>query len=138
MPTYQASRELLARPSDVWRFVAEPGHLADWWPGIAGVEPDRRGLTAGARWLVRSGGATYFRKAGAEDTLVVTAVDPEWRFAFELVKAKVRVDLTLSPAPRRRTEARLTVEAPWLGFSRRLPGDALARLHDLCQTAGDL
>jgi len=138
MPTYRASRELLASPSDVWRFVAEPRHLADWWPGVAGVEPDRRGLAAGARWRVRSAEATYFRRAGSEDTLVVMAVDPERRFAFELVQAKVRVELTLVPGAQRHTEVDLTVRAPWFGVSKRLPGHALDRLHDLCQTAAEL
>ena len=48
----EASRELLASRKDVWRFLAEPNHLTDWWPGVRGVEPDRRGFAAGARWRV--------------------------------------------------------------------------------------
>ena len=47
-----ATRELLASREDVWRFLAEPYHLSDWWPGIVGVEPDRRGFEVGARWRV--------------------------------------------------------------------------------------
>ena len=47
-----AERELLASRADVWAFLAEPQHLADWWPGHRGVEPDRRGLAEGARWEV--------------------------------------------------------------------------------------
>ena len=47
-----AERVLLAPIDDVWAFLAEPYHLADWWPGISGVEPDRRGLAPGARWKV--------------------------------------------------------------------------------------
>ena len=39
--------------ADVWGFLAEPYHLSDWWPGIVGVEPDRRGFAPGARWKVR-------------------------------------------------------------------------------------
>ena len=38
--------------TDVWGFLAEPYHLSDWWPGILGVEPDRRGFAPGARWRV--------------------------------------------------------------------------------------
>ena len=51
-----ATRELLAPRADVWGFVAEPFHLSDWWPGVQGVQPDRRGLAAGARWQLVSGG----------------------------------------------------------------------------------
>ena len=47
--TVVAKRELLAPIHDVWGFLADPHHLPDWWPGIAGVEPDRRGLGRGAR-----------------------------------------------------------------------------------------
>ena len=43
---------LLAARSDVWSFLAEPHHLADWWPRIRGVQPDRRGFAPGARWGV--------------------------------------------------------------------------------------
>ena len=138
MPTYRASRELLAPPSDVWRFIAEPRHLADWWPGISAVEPDRRGLTPGARWRARTSGATLFRRARADDTLVVSSVSPEVRFGFELVRAKTRVELSLTPAAGRRTTAELTIETPFFGLSRRLPHHALTRLHDLCQTGAEI
>ena len=53
MPRVEAARRLLAPREDVWAFLAEPHNLADWWPGIAAVEPDRRGLAAGARWQIR-------------------------------------------------------------------------------------
>ena len=52
MPRAAASRELLAPREDVWAFIAEPHHFPDWWPGIGGVQPDRRGLAEGARWAV--------------------------------------------------------------------------------------
>jgi hypothetical protein len=72
----QASRELLAPRPDVWGFVAEPFHLADWWPGVSGVQPDRRGSAAGARWeIVASREPTLLRKPGASGTVVVTASD---------------------------------------------------------------
>ena len=47
MPRVAASRELLAPREDIWSFLAEPHHLADWWPGVRGVEPDRRGRSIG-------------------------------------------------------------------------------------------
>jgi len=49
---------------------------------------------------------------------------------------QVRAELTLAPAGPGRTQAELVVSGPLLlGFSRGLPRAALARLHDLCQTA---
>jgi hypothetical protein len=59
----QASRELLASRPDVWRFLAEPYHLTDWYPGVSGVTPDRRGAAAGARWqIVASNEPTLLRR----------------------------------------------------------------------------
>jgi hypothetical protein len=139
MPTTRAARELLASPEDVWRYLAEPYHLADWWPGLGTVEPDRRGVAAGARWRIRSREPTLFRRAESEDTLLVTGADPVSRFAFELVQAKVKAELRLAPAGPARTAAELSVSGPLLvGFSRGLPKEALARLHDLCQTGSSI
>jgi uncharacterized protein YndB with AHSA1/START domain len=139
MPTARAERELLAAPGDVWGFLAEPYHLPDWWPGLGTVTPDRKGLAAGARWSIRSAEPTLFRRAQAEDTLLVTAADREARLAFELVRAKLKAELVLAPAGPGRTAAELTVTAPLLlGFSRGLPKEALARLHDLCQTGSSI
>lgn len=139
MPRSRAELELAAPPGDVWRFLAEPHHLADWWPNLATVEPDRRGFAAGARWRIRSREPTLFRRAYAEDTLLVTAVEPERGFAFELVRTRLRAELTLAPAGEGRTRAALEVSGPLLlGFSRSLAKDALARLRSLCQTAASL
>ena len=139
MTVARASRELLAPPEDVWTFLAEPFHLPDWWPGLGGVEPDRRGVAVGARWRVRRSQATLFRKAEAEDTLVVMAADPMCRLAFELVRARMRVDLSLVRAGPRSTDAELVVEGRvLLTFSKSLPKTALERLHDLCQTTATL
>jgi uncharacterized protein YndB with AHSA1/START domain len=139
VPTSRATRELLASPAEVWRYLAEPRHLADWWPGLAAVEPDRRGVAAGARWRVRSREATLFRRAQTEDVLLVTAAAPESRLAFELVRTKVQADLLLAPARPGRTRAELTVSGPLLvGLSRSVAKNSLARLHALCQTAAPL
>ncbi|HWQ22614.1 MAG TPA: SRPBCC domain-containing protein [Gaiellaceae bacterium] len=139
MPRSRAELELAAPPGDVWRFLAEPRHLADWWPNLATVEPDRRGLAVGARWRVRSREPTLFRRAYAEDTLLVTVVEPERRFAFELARTRLRAELALAPAGEGRTRAALEVSGPLLvGFSRSLAKDALARLYALCQTAASL
>ena len=140
MPVSQASVELLAPVGDVWRYLSEPYHLADWWPGVGTVEPDRRGLAHGARWSVRTSEASLFHRAEAEDTLLVTTVEPESRFAFELVRAKIRAELTLAPAAGDRTRAELRVHERFsLGFSRgRRAKDALDRLYDLVQTGAAL
>ncbi|MCS7007165.1 MAG: SRPBCC family protein, partial [Thermoleophilia bacterium] len=102
-----ASALLLASVGDVWAFVSEPYHLPDWWPQLATVQPDRRGLAAGARWAVRLREATLLRGADAEDVLVVHAVEPEERFAFEIVRTRVRAELRLAPSGRDRTLATL-------------------------------
>ena len=139
MPTRRAAVELVASPPDVWAFLGEPRHLADWWPNLASVEPDHRGVVAGARWRVRSRGSTLVRRAEAEDTLLVLAAEPERRLAFELVRARLSVELVLAPAAGGRTRAELAVVGPFLaGFSRTLPRDALRRLHALVQNAADL
>jgi uncharacterized protein YndB with AHSA1/START domain len=133
-----ASTDLLAAPRDVWAFLTEPRHFADWWPNAGFVEPDRLGLAAGARWRVRSRESTWLRRAGTEDTLLVHAAEPCRRLAFELVRAGIRAELVLAESGPGRTRAELGVSGPLLrGFTRSLPRDALDRLHDLVQTAAD-
>jgi len=138
MAASTASTVLLASLEDVWSYLAEPYNLADWWPGVAAVEPDRRGFARGARWRVRTSEASLLRRANDDDTLLVTDVEPVSRFAFELVRARTRVMLDLSPAEGNRTQAELRIEEPFsFGFSRgRRAREALTRLHDLLQTGG--
>jgi uncharacterized protein YndB with AHSA1/START domain len=136
----EASYELVAPVEDVWRFLAEPRHLADWWPGIAAIEPDRRGLAPGARWVARgTGRAPLLRRAHAEDLILVQEVEPHRRVAFHKVKERLDAELVLEPSGHDRTRAHLAVRGPLLlGFGRRLPKEALARLHALIQTAARL
>ena len=107
---------------------------------MSGVQPDRRGSAAGARWqVVASREPTLFRKPGATGTLVVTASDPPVLFAFQLIAEKldVRVDLEATVADR--TRATVTVEGPWLiAYRRTLARRAVGRLYALCQTAAAL
>ena len=132
-----ASRELLASRPDVWGFLAEPYNLPDWWPGAAGVQPDRRGSAAGARWQVVGGREpTMFRKPEATGTLVVTAADPPNLFAFHLAADRLDVRVELEATAATRTRATVTVEGPWLvAFRRTLARRALGRLYALCQTS---
>jgi hypothetical protein len=140
MPRASASRELLAPREDVWTFIAEPHHFPDWWPGIAGVHPDRRGVAEGARWQIQaSERPTLFRRATASSMLLVRAVRPPGLFAWTLTGSRIDAELRLEERAPDRTIAELDVEAPWLvGFSRDLPRRALTRLHALCQTAAEL
>ena len=140
MPAYAASRELLAARDDVWSFLAQPRHLADWWPGISAVEPDRRGLAPGARWRVLTDNRpTLLRKPNVQGGLLVIDVEPPARVTWQLLAERIDVELRLEETAPDRTRAILAVEGPWLiGLSRRLPHRALVRLHALCQTAATL
>ena len=140
MPTYSATRDLLAPRADVWAFLAEPYHLPDWWPGVSGLQPDRRGFAPGARWQVLGDDRpSLLRKPNMSGTLIVMAVDPYERFAFHLTGERLDVELVLAEPEPDVTRARLTVSGPFLvGLKRSMPTKALIRLHALVQTAADL
>jgi hypothetical protein len=140
VPTYTETRELLAPLDDVWLFLAEPHHFSDWWPGVAGVHPDRRGLQRGARWTLHSGmRPSLFRRPESTSTLVVRDVQPPTRIEWHMTRERLDVELTLADSAHRRTRAELTVTGPFLvGLRRTLPRNALSRLHALCQTAAEL
>jgi uncharacterized protein YndB with AHSA1/START domain len=131
------SRELLAPRPDVWRVVAEPYHLPDWWPGVSGVQPDRRGSAAGGRWQLTTGSEpTFLRRPEAESTLVVTASDEPALFSFHLTVEKLDVRVDLEAVKADRTGATITVDGPWLfAFRRTIAQRAASRLYALCQTA---
>jgi uncharacterized protein YndB with AHSA1/START domain len=138
-----ASRELLAARGDVWRFVAEPFHLPDWWPGLSGVQPDRRGFAAGARWAVTlARPVSIVRKPQSSGLLLVKRVVAPELAAWHLTTDGLDVELRLEALAVDRTLATLTVEGRWLpeilGPRRNLPRVALARLQALCQTAAGL
>lgn len=137
-----ATRELLAPPDDVWALLSEPYHLSDWWPGYATVQPDRRGLAAGARWqIARSRETGLLRKPGGQGLIVIDAVEPgralAWRDLEQGFRAEIRIARLAG-----NTRAALTLDASWWRLYteglRSAPQDALARLHALCQTAATL
>jgi len=137
LPRYAAERVLLAPIEDVWRFVAEPYHLSDWWPGISGVEPDRRGLAPGARWKVQ--GPSYVRRPSTPALLLVREVVPMERFSFELAAERTAVEVELRAVEGRRTSVAIAVSGRFLfGPRSRFAKDAVARLYDLVQTAAEL
>ena len=139
MPRVQAARELLAPREDVWAFLAEPHHLADWWPGVAAVEPDRRGLAAGARWQIHgTNRPSFFRSPNPTGMLLVLAAARPERIAFQLTGERLEAELRLEASTADRTIATLTVSGPWLiGLGRSFPHRALNRLHALVQTAAE-
>ncbi|HWB22394.1 MAG TPA: SRPBCC family protein [Gaiellaceae bacterium] len=153
----EASRELLASREDVWRFLAEPYHLADWWPGITGVVPDRRGFASGARWEVArtEGRLSGFGWSGSRvpATLLVGEVSLyeqwSWRLvsrgrsikAFGPIEAAIRLKW-VDPG---RTLVTVSVDAPdsfsrllWASRHERTARTAVNRLYDLVQTAATL
>jgi uncharacterized protein YndB with AHSA1/START domain len=136
LPRYAADRVLLAPLADVWAFLSEPYNLADWFPGVSGVEPDRRGLAPGARWkVIGPNQPSYFRRPQATGTLLIVDVVPQERIAFELTGDRISADLTLRALDVDRTEASLVVDGPWLiGLRRSFPREALDRLHALLRT----
>ena len=136
MPRFAAERILLAPLADVWAFVAEPYNLPDWWPGVSGVEPDRRGLAPGARWTVLGPDRpTLLRKPDASGILIVLDVVPTRRIAFQLVSQRIDVELELREAEGDRTEAALVVDASFFAVRRTIARDALQRLYELVQTS---
>jgi uncharacterized protein YndB with AHSA1/START domain len=144
MPRAVASRELLAPREEVWRFIAEPHHLSDWWPGVHGVRPDRRGLAPGARWQLMAGPQSagilgaYLRSPDAAGTLVVLDVRTNELARLLFVDERIEAEIHLEPARDSRTRVTLAIDGPWLRVSRSLPRRALNQLYALCQTSAEL
>ena len=139
----EATRDLDASRAEVWGFLTAPYHLSDWWPGISSVRPDRRGLAPGARWeVVGPRQPTLFRKAYSSGLLLVRDVHPYERVSWFLTAERLTVEIALAAIDEKHTRARLVVEGSWrpeaFGRPRALPGQALTRLHALCQTAAAL
>jgi hypothetical protein len=146
-----ASRELLAPRADIWAFLAEPNHLCDWWPGITGVVPDRRGFATGARWQVNeverqfllptTGRLSTARAPAITQTLEITAVAPLELWSWRLFGRRrwlrnappLTVEVRLVATEIDRTEVTVEVSGP-----QQLAREAVSRLYDLVQTAAAL
>ena len=125
----EASLELLAPRADVWAFLAEPFHLSDWWPGITGVEPDRRGFAPGARWKVHASKRNIFTGTRHVETmLLVRDVEPYERWSWQLLSPKTDAEIRLRSEGRERTAVTVVT-------SRGSAQAAVKRLYDLVQTA---
>jgi uncharacterized protein YndB with AHSA1/START domain len=131
----EATLELLAPRADVWAFLAEPYHLTDWWPGLSGVEPDRRGLAPGARWkaVVRVRNLLLGSRR-AETLLIVRDVDPYERLGFHVLALKLDVEVRIEATADDRTRVTVRTSRGPAG----LPRTAVRRLYDLVQTAASL
>jgi uncharacterized protein YndB with AHSA1/START domain len=127
-----ASLELQAPRADVWGFIEEPYHLSDWWPGIIGVEPDRRGFAPGARWKVLTTKRNIFvGPRSVETMLLVREIEPFERFMFHVLATKLDAEVRLRSTAPDRTLVTVTV-------NRGSPERAVRRLYDLVQTAATL
>jgi uncharacterized protein YndB with AHSA1/START domain len=127
-----ASLELLAPREDVWGFLAEPYHLADWWPAITGVEPDLRGFAPGARWKVRSWKKNIFAgRRFTESMVLIREIDLYERWTWHLLEPETEVEVRLQSVAPDRTLVTVT-------SSRRDAQLAVRRLYDLIQTAADM
>jgi uncharacterized protein YndB with AHSA1/START domain len=128
----EASLELLAPREDVWKFLAEPYHLPDWWPGITGVEPDLRGFAPGARWKVHATKRNVFAgRRSVETMLLVREIDLYERWSFHILEPKRDAEVRLRATGENRTLATVV-------DSRGNAKIAVRRLDDLVQTAARL
>jgi uncharacterized protein YndB with AHSA1/START domain len=122
MARTEVSRTLAAAPADVWAVVADPHHLARWWPRVTrveGIDGDRF-----TEVLMTAKG----KPVRADFTVVET--DPprrtRWRqdlegTPFARVLAAAETELILAPAADGEgTEVTLAVEETARGMSNRL------------------
>jgi len=130
-----ASLELLAPRADVWGFLAEPYHLTDWWPGLTGVVPDRRGFAPGARWkAMASLGNVVLGTRRTETVVIVREIEQFERWTWHLAAAHMDVEVRLHAVGDDRTEVTVTTSRGRAS----LPKLAVRRLYDLVQTAATL
>ena len=138
----EESRVLIASRDHVWALVSQPFHLPDWWPGYTGVRPDRRGLQENARWeVIRGRLPGLMRKPHGKGLIVIRRVAPGRELAWQDLAQRLDMGVRLEDEDGE-THATAWVEGAWWRFytegARVLPRQALARLHDLCQTASSL
>ena len=128
----QSTLELLAPREDVWAFLAEPYHLSDWWPGITGVEPDRRGFAPGARWKVLATKRNVFVGPRPTETmLLIRGIEPYESWSWHLLRPQTDVEIRLRSVGEART-------AVTVATNRGSASRAVQRLYDLVQTAATL
>ena len=86
--------------------------------------------------------AGLLRRPGGQGTIVLRRVDPTLELRWHDVAQRLEAGIELANAAPGRTRAVVSVEGAWwrvnVEGARRLPEQALTRLHDLCQTAASL
>ena len=129
MPKVAATRRIDAPRELVWAVVADPERFGDWWPGVASVEPGRRGLVPGARWRIEGESrGRYLRRPLPAGELLVLAVRIAERVAFQLTGDRIDVELVLRDDDGG-TAAELVLDSPPLiGMRRAFPGSVLRAL----------
>jgi hypothetical protein len=138
----EEARVLPVHRETVWALISEPYHLADWWPGYTGVEPDRRGLQENARWtVVRAARPGLLRRPHGTGLILIRRVRPGSELAWHDLRQKLDMGVRLED------EGRETKATAWVSGhfwrlypegAHSLPSKAVARLHDLCDTASGL
>jgi uncharacterized protein YndB with AHSA1/START domain len=134
VPSVAATRTIAAPRELVWAVVADPGRFGEWWPGVASVEPGRRGLVPGARWRIEGEhrGRLLRRPLPAGDLLVLEVRALE-RVAFQLTGDRIDVELVLRDDDGD-TIVDLEIESPPLiGMGRAFPGSVLRALDAAAQ-----
>jgi len=121
MARTEVSRTLAAAQQDVWAVIADPHHLARWWPRVTRVEAIES--TRFTEVLMTAKG-----KPVRADFTIVEAQEPHlarWRqdlegTPFARVLAEAETELRLAPAPDGGTEVTLAVSETAHGMSNRL------------------
>ena len=136
MPRYAARRVLPATVDVAWALLADAERFADWWPGVASVEPTvRRALAPGALWHIEGSagaGPSLRRRPQMAGDLLVLEVVPRARVTFQLVAERIDVELGLDRTEDDEAAATLVVEAPrFIGVGRTFPSQTLAKLATL-------
>ena len=136
VPNVRASRELRALARRRVGVRLRPVQPAELVAGVAGVQPDRRGLAPGARWHVQGTPApTLFRRPEAVGQLLVRDVQAPERLEFHLTGDRLDVELLLEEAGPERTQCPSGSRAPgWWACPGSLPRQALGRPLRLLQT----
>src|SRR5207249_3020617 len=134
VPKVAATHRIDAPRELVWAIVADPERFGEWWPGVASVEPGRRGLVPGARWRIEGESrGRYLRRPLPAGELLVLEVRIAERVAFQLTGDRIDVELVLRD-DEGSTTVELVVEAPPLiGMRRAFPGNVLRALDAAAQ-----
>ena len=119
MPLVSRAHTLPAVPQRLWTFLADPGCLPRWWPGVTRVEE-----VSGHGWTTVLA-APRGRRLRADYTLVSCDHPSRLRWRqeieespFERIMSSAVTTIDLEPASEGSTEVRITAEIRLRGLSR--------------------